>query len=97
MKTPTARQIARIILEGFSDYRTRFTDITLGARERFLRADWGSAQHAASDRINLYHVAVTGVMTTLASQASCLSDSGCWQDVHDAYLDLISYRTDPEL
>ncbi|WP_419535546.1 bifunctional isocitrate dehydrogenase kinase/phosphatase [Endozoicomonas sp.] len=99
MNTSIARQIARIILEGFSDYRTRFTDITLGARDRFLKADWSAAQNAASDRINLYHVAVTEVMTTLASQidASYLRSSTCWQDVHDAYLDLVSYRTDPEL
>ncbi|WP_163370871.1 bifunctional isocitrate dehydrogenase kinase/phosphatase [Endozoicomonas acroporae] len=99
MNTSIARQIARIVLEGFSDYRTRFTDITLGARDRFLKADWSAAQNAASDRINLYHVAVTDVMATLASriEASYLSDSSCWQDVHDAYLDLISYRTDPEL
>ena len=99
MNTSIARQIARIILEGFSDYRTRFTDITLGARDRFLKADWSAAQNAASDRINLYHVAVTDVMTTLASQieTSYLRNSICWQDVHDAYLDLVSYRTDPEL
>ena len=65
----------------------------------FLKADWSAAQNAASDRINLYHVAVTDVMTTLASQieTSYLRNSICWQDVHDAYLDLVSYRTDPEL
>ncbi len=99
MNTSIARQIARTILEGFSDYRTRFTDITLGARDRFLKADWSAAQNAASDRINLYHAAVSDVMATLAPQleASHFRSSTCWQDVHDAYLDLISYRTDPEL
>ncbi len=99
MNTSIARQIARIILEGFSDYRTRFTDITLGARDRFLNADWHVAHHAASDRINLYHVAVSGVMTTLSSQINddYLRSSDCWQGVHRAYLDLVSYRTDPEL
>ncbi len=99
MNTSIARQIARIILEGFSDYRTRFTDITLGARDRFLKADWSAAQNSASDRINLYYVAVTDVMETLTSQVeeSWFRNSDCWQDVHNAYLDLISYRTDPEL
>ncbi|WP_067584936.1 bifunctional isocitrate dehydrogenase kinase/phosphatase [Endozoicomonas ascidiicola] len=99
MNTSIARQIARIILEGFSDYRTQFTDITLGARDRFLQADWSVAQHAASDRINLYYLAITNVMDALedAVDKSYLQNSGYWQDVHDAYLDLISYRTDPEL
>ncbi|MFK0571239.1 bifunctional isocitrate dehydrogenase kinase/phosphatase [Endozoicomonas sp.] len=99
MNTSIARQIARIILEGFSDYRTRFTDITLGAREHFLKADWSVAQNSASERINLYHVAVTEVMATLASQVEevWLSNSAGWQEVRDDYLDLISYRTDPEL
>lgn len=99
MNTSIARQIARIILEGFSDYRTRFTDITLGARDRFLKADWSATQNSASERINLYYVAVTEVMEILASQVeeTHFRNSAYWQDVHNAYLDLVSYRTDPEL
>ena len=99
MNNFNARQIAQIILEGFSEYRTRFTDITLGARRRFLDADWCVAQHAASDRIDLYQVAVSRVMETLSAaiDEDFLKNPAYWQQVHDAYLDLISYRTDPEL
>ena len=93
-----ARQIARVILEGFADYRTRFTDITLGARQRFLQADWNTVQQAASDRINLYSVAIHDVMTLLAERTgNGFREAKHWEAVRRAYIDLISYRTDPEL
>lgn len=98
MNSSMARQIARVILDGVSDYRTRFTDITLGARERFLKADWVAAQIAASDRINLYRQAIDDVMEALDSQCQGhFQNSEYWLDVRNAYIDQISYRTDPEL
>ena len=35
-----AGEIARMILDGFDDYREHFRRITLGARERFEQARW---------------------------------------------------------
>ncbi len=98
MNAVTGHQIARIILEGFSDYRTEFTSLTLGAGQRFINADWPTAQQAAADRINLYDVAVSSVMQNLQSKiGSAYQDSSHWKQAREAYLDLISYRTDPEL
>ena len=49
-----AGEIARMILDGFDDYREHFRRITLGARERFEQARWQDIQRAAAARINLY-------------------------------------------
>ncbi|WP_330925535.1 bifunctional isocitrate dehydrogenase kinase/phosphatase [Candidatus Sororendozoicomonas aggregata] len=98
MSGKTARQIARVILQGFGDYRTQFTDITLGARDRFLNADWSGAQEAASDRINLYSRAIRDVMELLdAHTGGHFREREHWAEARMVYIDLISYRTDPEL
>ncbi|WP_263080025.1 bifunctional isocitrate dehydrogenase kinase/phosphatase [Endozoicomonas sp. Mp262] len=98
MGSATAREIAGVILEGFSDYRTQFTEITLGARQRFLNADWCAAQQAASDRINLYDHAICHVMQLLNKRAKGdFYHHQYWLEARQAYMDLISYRTDPEL
>lgn len=98
MSGKTARQIARVILQGFGDYRTQFTDITLGARNRFLNADWSGAQEAASDRINLYSRAIRDVMELLdAHTGGHFREREHWAEARVVYIDLISYRTDPEL
>ncbi len=49
-----APAIARMILDGFDDYREHFRQITDGARERFEQAQWQEAQRASAARINLY-------------------------------------------
>ncbi len=98
MSGKTARQIARVILQGFGDYRTQFTDITLGARDRFLNANWSGAQEAASDRINLYSRAIRDVMELLdAHTGGHFREREHWAEARVVYIDLISYRTDPEL
>ena len=45
-----AADIARMILEGFDDYREHFRQITDGARARFERAQWQEAQTASAAR-----------------------------------------------
>jgi len=49
-----AADIARMILDGFDDYREHFRQITDGARQRFEQAQWQEAQKASAARINLY-------------------------------------------
>ena len=39
-----AGEIARLILDGFDDYREHFRQITDGARVRFEQAQWQDAQ-----------------------------------------------------
>lgn len=94
MNRGSGGQIARLILDGFSDYRTRFTDITRGAHQRFLVADWPAVQQAAFERINLYDQCILQVIGQLDGLSA---DTAQWQAARQAYIDLISYRTDPEL
>ena len=56
-----AAAIARMILDGFDNYREHFRRITLGARERFEQAQWQAIQQAAAARINLYEEKVAEV------------------------------------
>ena len=48
----SALAIARMILDGFDDYREHFRQITDGARERFEKAQWQQGQAASAARIN---------------------------------------------
>ncbi|MBX8503843.1 isocitrate dehydrogenase kinase/phosphatase AceK regulatory subunit, partial [Pseudomonas lijiangensis] len=57
--------IARLILDGFDDYREHFRQITAGARERFEGAQWQLIQRASADRINLYEQKVSEVIERL--------------------------------
>ena len=45
-----ATDIARMILDGFDDYREHFRRITDGARERFEQARWQETQTASAAR-----------------------------------------------
>ena len=60
-----ATDIARMILDGFDDYREHFRRITDGARERFEQARWQETQTASAARINLYEDKVAEVSSRL--------------------------------
>ncbi|MDE1463891.1 bifunctional isocitrate dehydrogenase kinase/phosphatase [Spartinivicinus poritis] len=97
-KQQAAEQIADLVLTGFSHYRLRFSEITLGARRRFERAAWGEVQRASSGRINLYDKAVAEVVEDLSLHLpdDCLS-LAIWRHAKQAYHQLIASRTDYEL
>jgi len=94
-----AVDIARMILDGFDDYREHFRRITLGARERFEQARWQDIQHAAAARINLYEEKVAEVNGWLRQRfaAAVLLDVEQWPLVKNAYIRLIDPRLDDEL
>ncbi|MBJ7546795.1 bifunctional isocitrate dehydrogenase kinase/phosphatase, partial [Pseudomonas sp. OA3] len=93
-----AGEIARLILDGFDDYREHFRQITDGARVRFEQAQWQEAQQASAARINLYEekVAETREHLLQGFDASLL-DVGQWPLVKSAYIALIDLRFDDEL
>jgi isocitrate dehydrogenase kinase/phosphatase len=62
-----ATDIARMILDGFDDYREHFRRITDGARERFEQARWQETQTASAARINLYEEKVGETIARLRS------------------------------
>ncbi|MEJ5865512.1 bifunctional isocitrate dehydrogenase kinase/phosphatase [Pseudomonas farsensis] len=94
-----AADIARMILDGFDDYREHFRSITLGARERFEQARWQAIQQAAAARINLYEEKVTEVNGWLrqAFAPRGLMEVEHWPQVKHAYIQLIDPRLDDEL
>ncbi|PQZ90800.1 MULTISPECIES: bifunctional isocitrate dehydrogenase kinase/phosphatase [Pseudomonas] len=95
----SALAIARMILDGFDDYREHFRQITDGARERFEKAQWQQGQAASAARINLYEEKVIEVTDRLRSsfQAARLEDIDLWPLVKSAYIGLIDLRFDDEL
>jgi len=94
-----AGNIAKLILEGFDDYREHFRQITNGARVRFEQAQWQEIQQASAARINLYEEKVAEVSELLhqAHVGEVLLDVSQWPLVKSAYIALIDLRFDDEL
>lgn len=95
----SALAIARMILDGFDDYREHFRQITDGARERFEKAQWQQGQAASAARINLYEDKVAEVTARLRASfdEATLLDIDTWPLVKSAYIGLIDLRFDDEL
>ena len=93
-----AADIARMVLDGFDDYREHFRQITDGARARFEQAQWQETQVASAARINLYEEKVSETVGRLriAFDEQTL-DVSCWPLVKSAYISLIDLRFDDEL
>ena len=89
-----AADIARMILDGFDDYREHFRQITDGARQRFEQAQWQQAQKASAARINLYEEKVGETVARLhqAFSTESLMDVSQWPLVKSAYISLIDLR-----
>jgi len=94
-----AADIARLILDGFDDYREHFRQITDGARKRFELAQWQEIQRASAARINLYEEKVSETVQCLRDTFShpLLLDAEQWPLVKRAYIALIDLRFDDEL
>ncbi|MGY2376258.1 bifunctional isocitrate dehydrogenase kinase/phosphatase [Pseudomonas sp. SDO524_S393] len=95
----SALAVARMILDGFDDYREHFRRITDGARERFEKAQWQLGQAASAARINLYEEKVAEVTARLRAhfEEAVLLDIDAWPVVKSAYIGLIDLRFDDEL
>lgn len=90
--------IARLILDGFDDYREQFRQITDGARARFEQALWQEAQRASAARINLYEDKVAQTRGRLQQGFdAALLEASQWPLVKSAYIALIDLRLDDEL
>lgn len=90
-----AEDIARVVMDGFVDYRRAFDALTRGARSRFERAAWAEAQQATMDRIECYARAVTLVADQLRSAGA--PDLGTWRRARAAFVPLADDRLDGEL
>src|SRR5471030_1884599 len=94
-----AADIARMILDGFDDYREHFRQITDGARARFEQAQWQETQSASAARIDLYEDKVGETVERLRAsfETDTLMDVSSWPLVKSAYITLIDLRFDDEL
>jgi isocitrate dehydrogenase kinase/phosphatase len=92
-----AVEIAASIHDGFDRYRRAFRAITLGARERFARADWHGIQQAARDRLDLYEAHATAVAADVRAHTGTYPAAGLWARVKQAFLPFLALRVDHEL
>jgi isocitrate dehydrogenase kinase/phosphatase len=94
-----AADIARLILEGFDDYRDHFRRIADGAQRRFEQAQWQQAQAASAARISLYEEKVGELTARLIKTfaGDLLLDADRWPQVKRAYIERIDPRLDDEL
>ncbi|GAB2888164.1 bifunctional isocitrate dehydrogenase kinase/phosphatase [Microbulbifer echini] len=96
--SPTARRIAKTILNGFDAYFADYQNITLGAKARFETAAWQAAHHANKERIDLYKIKVNQVLKLVHSVTS--KDTGqleLWRDARATYAQLIANHSNYEI
>ncbi|GAB1255824.1 bifunctional isocitrate dehydrogenase kinase/phosphatase [Aurantivibrio plasticivorans] len=96
--TPTARRIAKTILNGFDSYFADFQNITLGAKARFEKADWVGVQVAHRNRIELYKRKVEEVIRLTHDVTSKdVSNVELWRQARVAYAQLIENHSNYEI
>ncbi|GAB1269541.1 bifunctional isocitrate dehydrogenase kinase/phosphatase [Aurantivibrio infirmus] len=96
--SPTARRIAKTILNGFEAYFADFQNITLGAKARFEKADWLGVQNAHRERIELYKYKVDQIrLLTREVTSKDVHDLSLWQQAHSAYAQLIQNHSNYEI
>lgn len=96
--SPTARRIAKTILNGFESYFADFQNITLVAKSRFEGADWHSALAAHARRLDLYKIKSQEIVDLVQHVTSKnTSNIELWREVKTAYAGLISGHTNYEI
>ncbi len=96
--TPTARRIAKTILNGFEAYFADFQNFTLGAKARFEKADWQAVQAAHRERIELYKRKVDQIrQLTRDVTSKDINDLELWRQARTAYAQLIDSHSNYEI
>lgn len=96
--SPTARRIAKTILNGFEAYFADFQNITLGAKARFEKADWQGVQSAHRERIELYKRKVDQIRQLTGEVTSKdISDLELWRQARNAYAQLVENHSNYEI
>ncbi|WP_193161809.1 bifunctional isocitrate dehydrogenase kinase/phosphatase [Microbulbifer hainanensis] len=96
--SPTARRIAKTILNGFDAYFADYQNITLGAKARFEMAAWQGVHQANKERIDLYKTKVNQVLKLVHSVTSKdTSMLDLWRDARATYAQLIANHSNYEI
>ncbi len=98
MKQSLEATIAATILAGFNSYFEAFQEITRGARQRFINADWIACQQRGKDRIDLYPARILALREQLdAIAGDRLHDILFWQEAKPHYARLIEGLSNIEI
>lgn len=98
MSQSKPESIARIILDGFNDYRKKFHAITLDAQGNFEKAEWHAIQEQSKYRIELYDEFSQQVVQQLDQELGREDfEIERWADVKASFVELIRNRPDLEL
>jgi isocitrate dehydrogenase kinase/phosphatase len=96
--SPTARRIAKTILNGFDAYFADFQNMTLGAKARFEKADWQAMQKHHRERIELYKNKVNQVCSLVEEVTSKdVSDLELWRQARTACAQLVCNHSNYEI
>lgn len=96
--SPTARRIAKTILNGFEAYFADFQNITLGAKARFEKADWRGVQRSHAERIELYKRKVDQIRELTRDVTSKdINDLELWRQARTAYAQLVENHSNYEI
>ncbi|MBB5212525.1 bifunctional isocitrate dehydrogenase kinase/phosphatase [Microbulbifer hydrolyticus] len=96
--SPTARRIAKTILNGFDAYFADFQNITLGAKARFETAAWAAVHETNKERIDLYKEKVNQVLKLVHSVTSKdTTQLELWGQAKATYAQLIANNNNYEI
>ncbi|GAA5191578.1 bifunctional isocitrate dehydrogenase kinase/phosphatase [Ferrimonas gelatinilytica] len=91
-------QLAYRILAGFDKHLRLYNRITLEAKDRFIRQDWGAVQTAQKARIRLYSEQVNQLIQSLLEQLDTpVISTELWRDTKAAYTRLLRGHPQAEL
>lgn len=88
---------AKLIIEGFHNYKSNFDSITNKARIRFENKQWLEFQNDVAQRLYLHKTYVYATVDVIKEFILKESFVERWQDVYIEYSSLIASRTDVEL
>ena len=90
IRNPTARRMAKTILNGFRSYFADHLNATLSAKARFEKADWIGTQKANADRLELYTAKINQTVQYLGMVTNKdLAKLDLWREAKLAYTQLV--------
>jgi isocitrate dehydrogenase kinase/phosphatase len=93
-----ARQIARVLIEGFDKHYRLFRATSATAKEHFETGAWADVQRAVQERIRFYDERVLECVARLRTEFDVDSlGLGVWQDAKLFYIGLLVDHSQPEL
>jgi len=89
---------AKIIRQGFENYRAKFMEITKRAKSRFERRNWHGIQYDARERLELYKKVVKETLSALEAELhELIHEREVWKSVKPVYYEHVKTRKDYEL